>query len=326
MGSGKVSGMSKHIVSLDFDVLRDVFKFESEPTLIGFGGESLVFSESGDVVKCYYATPNCDLAERHQMIANEIAVLHQLEDASSTTLQVPRLRDIRITPYGAGQGPYAILPGQEADTLLLGYIRTTQLPGEQFLLSGMPTADLPAAVAQYGAATAEMHRMLDQAYAYEDPPECMPLHPDVIASVIADPYLAAHAPALQAAASALRETPYVPVHGDCHTGNFLAHEGRISGVVDWSCTSMAPAALDAYKLFSNWSEHDGRAGLYLPHYLKAYNAHADTKLVISDIFNTGILYTAGHLAQVSARDLPEVRQFFDNEMAVIKNWAASYSL
>jgi aminoglycoside phosphotransferase (APT) family kinase protein len=53
------------------------------------------------------------------------------------------------------------------------------------------------------------------------------------------------------------DRPPVWIHGDLSAGNLLAREGRLSGVIDWSCLGAGDPACElqvAWTLF----DHDGR--------------------------------------------------------------------
>jgi len=58
--------------------------------------------------------------------------------------------------------------------------------------------------------------------------------------------------------------PPLWVHGDLDSRNLLAHAGRLSGVLDWSCMGVGDPACDvalAWKLFSGESREVFRAGI-----------------------------------------------------------------
>ena len=314
----------KHIVTLDFDLLRDVFDFAADAKLVGFGGEGLVFRDRGEIVKCYYATPDCDIAMRQHMIRTEAEALRNLGEvsASHTYLCIPEFIDVSLT--GQGDELPVWMPGREADTRLLGYIRSSEVPGSPLLLREVSHESLPVAVAEFGQAQAEMHNMLAAAYAGKPLQTADVLGTEKLLMAQHNSLLASGRDLLPEAASRLADLPWGVVHGDAHDGNFLAlPHGAIISVVDWSCVAHAPLALDAYKLFSDWNNVDDRAGAYLPDFVEAYNAVATTRMDLRDIFATGIAYTAGNLA--TAQNLPELREFAESEMATLRGWIQHYT-
>jgi aminoglycoside phosphotransferase (APT) family kinase protein len=106
----------------------------------------------------------------------------------------------------------------------------------------------------------------------------------------------------------------VMVHGDFNIHNILAHEGRVSGVLDWECSLFGAPEHDLAYIRPHISKHIDW-DKFVAHYLKSGGRPLDTSSF--DFYNAYAIMRILHGVLRSGRNL-EVRATSDNRLFMVQ--------